>query len=265
MPEHRNIDAKSQDDAMPLRDNAAIAGVAQAPIGQPPENLDGDILNSMHVAALSACRDACGAALEQALASGISREDVADNYIPELARRMGDMWCSDELGFAGVTIGVSRLQSMLRDLGPDWSGDNSADPTAPSVMLIVAQEIYHTLGAMVLAGQLRRKGLSVRLTLGVRVEEIAARMQRTGFDAVFVSSSRGESLESLRRIVDVVRNAADQHLPIVVGGSILEVETVDDVKALTGADHATAQPDQAIQLCNLNVATTGQPLMTRRA
>ncbi len=264
MPEHRNIDAKSRVDATPLPANAMSALHVQIVASNPPPDLDADILKSLHTAAMSADRDSCGEALEHALASGISREDIADSYIPELARQMGDLWCSDELGFAGVTIGVSRLQSMLRDLGPDWSGDNSADPTAPAVMLIVAQEIYHTLGAMVLAGQLRRKGLSVRLTLGVRPEEIAARIQRTGFDAVFISSSRGERLESLRRIVDVVKNATDQHLPIVIGGSILEVETVEDVKALTGADHATAQPDQAIALCNLKVATTNHPPTMRR-
>lgn len=263
MPEHRNIDAKPRDNASQLSANATAAPVV-ASTREISSKLDPDILLDLNAAAMSADRAACGIALDRALATGIPPEDIADLYIPELARQMGDKWCSDELGFAGVTIGVSRLQVMLRDLGPDWSGDNAADAMAPAIMLIVAQDVYHTLGAMVLAGQLRRKGLSVRLTLGLRHEEIAARIRRMGFDAVFISASRGETLESLRRIVDVVKTATDQHLPIVIGGTILEVETKEDVKALTGADYATAQPDEAIQLCSLNVVPNSRSRMTRR-
>ena len=167
---------------------------------------------------------------------------------------MGDAWCVDQLSFAGVTIGVSRLQAMLRTLGPSWSGDNALHPEAPLMLLIVPQDAYHTLGAIVLSGQLRRKGMSVKLMLGGKPEDIADRVARNSFQAIFISSSRGETLESLRRIIDVVKTSAPKPPPIVVGGSILEVESANDVTALTGADYATRRPDEALRLCGLQVS-----------
>lgn len=250
MPDHRNVDTKANDTTKTPKTDMSTASNSHGVLRDAARQLDPVILNNLHVAALSADRTACTHALNRALDTGITREDMADFYIPELSRVMGDQWCSDELGFAGVTIGVSRLQSMLRDLGPDWNGDKSANPNAPAIMLVVPQDVYHTLGAMVLAGQLRRQGLSVRMMLGVRPEELTDRMDHTHYDAVFISSSRGETLESLRRIVDVIKSATHQP-PIVIGGTLLEVETKEDVTALTGADYATSRPDEAIRLCGL--------------
>ena len=251
MPDNRNTDALSKDLADGAKGTKNASFVKPFALPELPDNLDESTFFALYDAAMSVDRSQCHAALEWAINAGISREDLADYYIPSLSRFMGDQWCEDELGFAGVTIGVSRLQSMLRDLGPDWSGDKAADPAASAIMLIVPTDAFHTLGAMVLAGQLRRKGLSARLMLGAQPDEIRERLQKSCFDAVFISASRGEALETLRRIVDVVRASTDKPPPVVIGGSLLEVETKEDVTALTGADHATPLPDEAIELCDL--------------
>ena len=194
-------------------------------------------------------------AAKRAVANGTLPEDIADYYVPELARDMGDQWCKDQLSFAGVTIGVSRLQAVLRALGPSWSSDNSSRPDAPSILLIVGHEVYHTLGAIVLSGQLRRKGLSVKLIMGGRAEDIADRICRTKYHGVFISSSCGETLESLRRIVNVVKTSMENPPPVVVGGTILDVEHAETIVALTGADYATKNPDEALETCGISPFT----------
>lgn len=212
--------------------------------------LDTSVLRDMREAALGMDRSACVTVLNAALAAGIARDDLADLYIPELARDMGIDWCTDELSFASVTIGVSRLQAMLRDLGPELAGDHAGNPV--SIMLIVGEDVHHTLGAMVLKGQLQRKGLSVRLMLGAPLSEVADRLAMASYDAVFISSSIGETLESLRKIVDVVRSASKKALPVVIGGTILEDTARYDIAALTTADYATNSPSEALELCGLS-------------
>lgn len=212
---------------------------------------DNDVLERLERVALDGDSQSCEVAINDLLARGISPEKIADFYIPTLARQLGDQWCVDELSFASVTIGVSRLQSMLRYLGPCWSGAHISDPTAPSLLLIVPADVYHTLGAIVLSGQIRRKGISVKLLLGARPDDAANQMNQTRYDAVFLSSSRGETLESLRCIVDGVKSSTQSAPPVIIGGTILEVERVEDVLALTGADHATKNPDEALKLCGL--------------
>lgn len=212
--------------------------------------LDPYHLERMAKAAISMDRSSCDRAFEAALDDGIAPEVIADHYIPAIARDMGEAWCADEMNFATVTIGASRLQAKLRDLGPAWSGDLAGAVDAPTILLVVAHEIYHTLGAMVLAGQLRRKGMSVRLMLGATPGDVVARMIHSGYDAVFISASCGETLESLARIVKSVRQNKSSPPPIVLGGTILT--TAPDARALTGADFATNDPDEALRLCELN-------------
>lgn len=255
MADRRKSDAKKEIAAFDAQPSSARRRIAAALVEDISRQLDPGLFQSLKSAALDVDPDASKKAVKMAVAGGTRPEDLADFYIPALARDMGDLWCVDQLSFAGVTIGVSRLQAMLRALGPNWASDNASEPGAPLLLLIVPQDVYHTLGAIVLSGQLRRKGYSVKLLLGGKREDIAERISRTNYEAVFISSSRGETLESLRRIIDVVKTSANNPLPIVVGGSILEVENANDVTALTGADYATRIPDEALRLCGLELIT----------
>lgn len=253
MADRHNIDVMGADGSAKRRKASSSAAAGLTLVPSCDRQLDQGFLREMRDAALGADRGAGAVVIQRALDAGVARDDIADLYIPELARDMGIAWCEDNLSFAAVTIGVSRLQAMLRDLGPEWIGDQSTNPSSPTIMLIVGQDAQHTLGAMVLSGQLRRKGLSVRLMLGMPMGEIADRLAMTSYDAVFISSSRGETLESLRRIVDVVRKSTKKPLPVVIGGTVLETETAYDVAALTGADFATSLPSDALELCGLTI------------
>ena len=99
-------------------------------------------------------------------AAGISLEDIVDHYVPEVARRLGRLWCEDGLGFADVTIGSARLQGLLRDLSVQLHYPQDRRNESGVAVVVLAEE-YHTLGAMVMTTQLRRLGISVRLMLGV--------------------------------------------------------------------------------------------------
>lgn len=264
MADYRNIDAKAQTDAPKSSTNRSSANVALAVVQDVVRQLDVALVDRLHSAALGPDRNACITVMHQALNDGLCREDLADFYIPEVARQLGKDWETDDLGFVGVTIGVSRLQAMLRELGPEWSGDHSAEPDAPSIMLILPQNAYHSLGSMVLAGQLRRKGFSVRMMLGQGLDDIADMLQHTNFQSVFISASQSETLETLRRIVDVVKTATLQPPPVIIGGSILEVETEKNVTTRTGADYATKRPDEALRICGLRANSRGNVTLMHR-
>ena len=252
MADHRNADATNQGAGENQQRDAATPreGLDFAQIKQP--KLNQKLFDKLHAAALNPDQSACKTTLNQVIADGVPADVIADHYVPAIARELGEQWCVDQLSFAAVTIGSSRLQAMLRMLGPNWSGDSAEHDGAPGILLVVPHEVYHTLGAIVLSGQLRRKGVSVKLLLGGRPREVAERVASTTYDGIFISSSIGETLESLRQIVDAVRTSTHTPPPIVIGGTILDVETVENVTALTGADHATKIPDEALRLCGLH-------------
>ncbi|PJI85895.1 methanogenic corrinoid protein MtbC1 [Yoonia maricola] len=252
MADRQNFDAKKERAVPLVQPYAKGRRVAAAFADDSAElELDNAVFLRLKDAALDPDPKQSRDVIKRSLTQGIAPEDLADHYIPAIARDLGDLWCKDELGFANVTIGASRLQAMMRELGPHWASDNTATPGAPSILLIVLQDVYHTLGAIVLTSQLRRKGYSVKLILGCKAEDVAAGVSSTKYRGVFISSSRGETLESLRRMIDVIKTSTNTPPPVVVGGTILDVETVDNITALTGADYATRIPDEALTLCGL--------------
>lgn len=197
------------------------------------------------------------AALRHMMESGVRPEDIADHYIPAVARRLGDLWCEDEVGFATVTIGVARLQGLLRDLEDIAGMRRDEEPAGAALLIVVAAGVYHTLGAMVLTGQLRRQGHAVRLMLGAEPDAVAVAVRQARFDMVMVSSAEGAPAEGVRRLVHAVKNATGAPPPVVIGGTVLETasEIGADILTLTGADHATCDPNEALRLCGLTTDT----------
>lgn len=217
--------------------------------GGDPGAPDEALLQQLEAAVLGSDPEARRAVVIAMKRLGIPWEQIADVYIPETSRRLGDQWCDDELSFAEVTMGSARLQAMLREFGPQRSDGTRGDPMAPNALLVVPRNEDHTLGAMVLAEQLRRGGVSVRLSLGQEAAAVAALVCGKRFDAIMISASSSVRLETVCNLVKKIRASARPVPPIALGGTILDTDR--DAKAITGVDHATCDVQEAIRLCAL--------------
>ncbi len=194
--------------------------------------------------------------IDDMLTSGVTREELIDDFIPAAARALGERWREDQAGFAEVTIGVARLQAILRELS-DGRGMLSLKPRVrgPHIGMIVPEEENHTLGALVTTNQLRRDGYSVRLILGQSAAEVAEEIVEYGVEVAFLSASVGTRLESVQSLVDAIRSRTRTRVPIVVGGSILRDHP--NVSSITGADLATTDPKEALTQCEQMIQPGG--------
>lgn len=241
----------------------ALALVAERSIND-NGHLDLDLADRLRDAATDADGEAVSRLISEMRNAGIAAETVALTYIPHAARQMGQDWCDDTLSFARVTIGTARLQSSLRSLGSEWGSHGYSDRAdeGNGSVVIVARDSYHTLGAMILCGQLRRMGLSVRLAMGATNADLKVLFGTSAYDAVLISASEAETLESLQECVDVIRHSSSVSLPIILGGSVLDQD--GDVKALTGADFVTKDPLEALTHCGLTEKLRSQTPPTKR-
>lgn len=185
---------------------------------------------------------------------------IAESYVPIIARRLGEDWVADTLAFGAVTIGSARLQGLLRQLGSDWGvPQHSVNFDRPAFLVGVPRGVQHTLGAGVLAGYLRHRGMSVHLDLELTPERLRDTLSRRTFRGLLLSSSGRAHLQAL---CDLVAQAKDegQGTPIIVGGHIQEHEP--EVRSLTGADLATSDPATAIAHCE-TIAAGGSAVVIR--
>ncbi len=185
--------------------------------------------------------------LERMRQAGCSADELAFHWIPDTARALGVAWENDQISFADVTIGCARLQSALHRL-----------PETPPVIPFAQRDLYqdclvlvpagaqHTLGALVLAKQLRQARQKVFVELEASLDRLASLAKCHHFDVVLISASVGECPEDLRLLVDGVRMQFT-NCKVVVGGSISDLNT-DALKAI-GADHMTKDWQEALDLC----------------
>ncbi|MGR3490917.1 MAG: cobalamin B12-binding domain-containing protein [Shimia sp.] len=186
----------------------------------------------------------------QVLRGSLSDADIVDTYIPAAARHFGELWCTDGMSFVDVTIGTSKLQAMLTDLRTR----RVATQMAPIVLVVTPRDAHHTLGSSIVADQLRRLGVAVRVGLDFDQQDLANLLETHEFDAVFISASSDQRLEPIRALVDVVHSQSATPPPVILGGTVLEQAT--EIAALTGADHLTSNVKEALQLCGLTIPTT---------
>ena len=181
--------------------------------------------------------------------AGISAEAIVDDYIPAAARVMGAEWEGDTASFAAVTLGTAQLQSLLREIverAPPRRTGQSRD----SAIVAVPFSVQHTLGASVLAAQLRRAGLSVRVMIGAAPDAVAQAVGEGEHEIVMISASIGDPIDKVRQLVQSARAAGVPPWPkILVGGTIVALE--DDIGALTGADMATMDVREALRFCDV--------------
>lgn len=200
--------------------------------------IDGDLVLAMARAfgcADPALFDALRPELRRARVSDI---DLVDSYFPAVARHLGRDWAEDRAGWAEVTIGVARMQSLVHQIGLDWDGSTAAD--SPNVLVVLPEGEQHSFGVQVLAGQLRRQGVSVHLQIAARPADLRRLVQDRHYDCALVSVGCEDKLETCRKVVKSLKDGSKGRLWVAVGGAVLE--RVSDVHLLTGADIATSDP-----------------------
>jgi hypothetical protein len=185
----------------------------------------------------------------------IPTEALVDEVLPQAARALGEAWNADQISFVDVTIGAMRLQGMLRDIeGREGAGLGARGrPLRGSALVVVPSDEQHTLGALVLSNQLRRAGVSACLRIMPGTNHLRDLMAMRRFDTVLVSVSAGSNLDLAAKLVKFIRmihkDAPQGAPPVIVGGAILQSGI--DVKALTGADHVTNDPLEALRFCGI--------------
>jgi methylmalonyl-CoA mutase cobalamin-binding subunit len=162
---------------------------------------------------------------------------------------MGDAWQDDQMSWLDVSIGVGRMQSLLREIGTAWAADQAGDTGHGTVLLIVPEREQHTLGPMVAMGQLRRFGVSVCLRIAPSSNELRSLMASRQFDGVLISIATKDKLDTVTKTVQFIKTSATKPMPIVVGGAV--TTKVEDLAACTGADLASNDICAALEAIGL--------------
>ena len=189
-------------------------------------------------------------------AAGAPIEAIYLDLLAPAARYLGELWEDDLCDFTDVTIGLGRLQKMLRDLNTEVEATRNPTANGLSILLVPTPGEQHTFGLAMVAELFRKQGWEV---VGGPYELADSPQVLTGhraFDVVGFSLATSVNLNNLKKTIAEVRKASkNKGVCIMVGGPLftLHPEYGSDI----GADLVASDAQQAPSLVRLHLASSG--------
>ena len=135
------------------------------------------------------------------------------------ARRLGEMWMNDECSFVEVTVGVSHLQRLVRDLSPLYQSDIPKSKQAGRVLFAATSGEQHTFGLSLLSEVFRRAGWDVSEAPTHSKADLTDLLKVQTYDIIGFSLSCVELADALRDDIALARSMQQESgAQIIVGG-----------------------------------------------
>ncbi|MBT9489073.1 MAG: cobalamin-dependent protein [Rubrivivax sp.] len=195
-------------------------------------------------------------ALRQA---GVPVERIYVELLAPAARELGRLWEEDHCDFTDVTVGVGRLQQLLRELSPAFGAELERPADGRRILLLPAPGEQHTLGASMAAEFFRRAGWDVVGGVGGLGLDPVEAVQAEWFDILGLSAGNLARVDWLRDCIAHARRVSRNHgLGVLVGGPLFV--TQPDVGATLGCDFVVTEGQRGPEFAEALLASRSQRL-----
>ena len=199
----------------------------------------------------NACLDsshAVEAQLEALLAQGCSMDQLYLEVIANTARLLGRWWTSDKLDFANLTLGVERLQAIVRHWDERFQRSGQPLPGANRCAVLLLSEFndQHSLGVLMLQAFFKRDGWRVHNTWGMEEAHLLRHLRSHVVHLIGLSVCTDRSLGRIKRLIQNIRQCSlNPEIQVMLGGPLLlaQPEMAQDL----GADWLSGHADRASQ------------------
>ncbi len=138
------------------------------------------------------------------------------------ARRLGDLWTSDDCDFVAVTLGVNRLKGLVSEFSENAASSGTLAGRIPRVLLSPCLGEAHDFGIVTISHFLQADGWAVtRANSANLMDHISAEP----FDVVGLSISSERNVGRLESSIAAIRKASiNPDTRIMLGGSLIAGE-----------------------------------------
>jgi methanogenic corrinoid protein MtbC1 len=168
----------------------------------------------------------------------ISLESILLDLMVPAARYMDHLWVSDSCSFVDVTLGMTRIQQILRQCRQFDVGITTKSTIRGHILLVPVPGEQHTFGLRVIEEMLMRDGWEVTSNLRASVDDIIQMVSDSPYQVIGLSISGERLLEPLHSIIKLIRHhSLNRSIQIIVGGAVfrdkLELATLIDSDSIS--------------------------------
>mgnify|MGYP003336039482 FL=1 len=171
--------------------------------------------------------------------------------ITEAARVLGRWWLCDEIDFASVTVGSSRLHRLLYDLSPQFLAGAQA-PLGTTALLLAEPESQHTMGLFMLSEFFKRAGWYT-LVEQPRLDANVLRLLSSHWvDVLALSVSTQRQWPALKALVRQARQLSPNPRMVIIAGGPMAMEHAGLLQEL-GVDWVGEDAASTVERATLGV------------
>ncbi len=153
---------------------------------------------------------------------GASVESICIDLLAPAARRLGEMWDRDECDFIDVTMGLWRLQEVMREISARSPAGIFRFPEARSALFCPMPGDVHNFGALMIEEVFARAGWQSEALVKSERRELLDRIAHTPFDIIGLTLTRDCPSAALGNLIKAIRSvSANPHVAVIVGGRLV--------------------------------------------
>jgi MerR family transcriptional regulator, light-induced transcriptional regulator len=188
------------------------------------------------------------------IAKGASVETICLDLLAPAARKLGEMWERDECDFLDVTMGLWRLQEVMREVAARAPVDLAGKATPHSALFSPMPGDHHNFGTLMIDEVFARSGWRSEALVKPERRELLDRLARQPFDLLGLTLARDCPSAALSNLIRAVRNvSANPNIIVLVGGRMINENP--GMAMEVGADGTGADALCALELANRLVKT----------
>ncbi|WP_233996756.1 cobalamin B12-binding domain-containing protein [Porphyrobacter sp. CACIAM 03H1] len=188
------------------------------------------------------------------IAKGASVETICLDLLAPAARRLGELWDNDECDFLDVTMGLWRLQEVMREVAARAPVDLAGLATPRCALFSPMPGDHHNFGTLMIEEVFARGGWRSEALVKPERRELLDRLAHQPFDLVGLTLARDCPSAALSNLIKAVRNvSANPHIIVLVGGRMINENP--GMAMEVGADGTGADALAALELANALVNT----------
>lgn len=197
------------------------------------------------------------------IADGTSVETICLDLLAPAARRLGEMWESDECDFVDVTMGLWRLQEVMREIAARSPADLSGLAMPRTALFSPMPGDHHNFGTLMIEEVFSRGGWQSEALVKPERRELLDRLARQPFDLVGSTLARDCPSAALANLIKAVRNvSANPDIIVLVGGRMINQNP--EIAVEVGADGTGSDALAALELADTLVKVSSAHAMNLR-
>ncbi len=199
-----------------------------APIAARPGDVvvDEDLLEAFCRALVQPTPSAAHQFITERQAEGVTRDALYLGCICGAARRLGEAWDEDRLGFLDVTMGIGHLHHLMRRLRTEGPSGRIAVDARRSALFATVPGEDHSIGITVAADLFRDSGWDIELRLSTEHDGLVAHVDRVKPSIIGLSLSTERRFDDLCRLVAALRDVVPLSVIAVAPGAALDADAI---------------------------------------